>query len=155
MKNASGAGAGAREQVRWEMGLREGRIGGGRGKGCQGSIPTLGEGALLKLSRWGVTWKGRRTGADDRSVEASGLVRGLQAGIDDIRWSGGGGGEEATLGGSCVGTLGRPGIGIQVGWKDGGASRRHDSKMSQGLVMALTWEILVGNAAPERAPATT
>ena len=155
MKSTSGAGARARERVQWEMGSCVGRIGGGSGKGCRGSIPTLGEGALLKSSRWGVTWKGGGTGAGNRSVEAAGLGGGLQAGIDDIGWSGGGGGEEATRGGSCVGTLGRPGIGIRVGWKDGGASRRHDSKMSLRLVMASTWEILVGGAAPVRAPATT
>ncbi len=155
VESGSGAGAGAWERVRWEMGLRAGRIGGGSGKGCRGSIPTLGEGALLKSSQRGITWKGGGTGAGNRSVEAAGLGGGLQAGIDDIRWSRGGGGEEATLGGSCVGTLGRPCTGIQVGWKDRGASRRHDSKMSRRLVMASIWEILVGSAAPERAPATT
>ncbi len=155
VKSTSGAGAGAREQVQWEMGSRAGRLGGGSGEGCQGSIPTLGEGAPLKLSQRSITWKGGGTGAGNRSVEAAGLGRGLQAGIDDIGWSGGGGGEEATLGGSCVGTLGQPGVRIQVGWKDRGASRRHDSKMSQRLVMASTWKTLVGGAAPERAPATT
>ncbi len=34
-------------------------------------------------------------------------------------------------------------------------SSRHDSKMSRRLVMASTWEMLVGGAAPVRAPATT
>jgi hypothetical protein len=53
-----------------------------------------------------------------------------------------------------VGTLGRPGIGIRGGWKDEGASRRRDLKMSQRLVMALTWEMIVGGAAPVIAPAT-
>ncbi len=144
MKSASGAGAGAQEHVRWEMGLRAGRISGGSGKGCQGSIPTLGEGAPLKSSQRGITWKGGGTGAGNRSVEAAGLGGGLQAGIDDIGWSGGSGGEEATLGGACVGTLGQPGIGIQVGWKAGGASRHHDSKMSQRLVIASTWEFFCG-----------
>jgi hypothetical protein len=137
------------------MGSRAGRIGRGSGEGCRGLIPTLGEGAPLKSSQRGVTWKGGGTGAGDRSVEAAGLGNWLQAWIDDIGWSGGSSGEEATLGGLCVGTLGLPGVGIRVGWKDGGASRRHDSKISQRLVMVSTWEILVGGAAPERAPATT
>ncbi len=53
----SASGAGAQEQVRWEMGLRVERTGGGSSDGCQGSIATFGEGASLKLSRWGVAWK--------------------------------------------------------------------------------------------------
>jgi hypothetical protein len=73
------------------MGLRVGRTGGGSGDRCQGSITTLrdstrgslttlGEGAMLKLSRWGVAWKQGRTGVDDESVEAAGLGGGLQEG---------------------------------------------------------------------------
>jgi hypothetical protein len=40
---------------------------------------TLGEGALLKLSHWGVAWKGGTLGAGDDSVEAAGIGEGLQA----------------------------------------------------------------------------
>ncbi len=61
----------------------------------------------------------------------------------------------ATLGESWLCTLGSPGVGQRDEQRVGGARRRHDSKMSQKLAMALTWEILVGGAAPERAPATT
>ncbi len=70
-------------------------------------------------------------------------------------WAGVDGDGDTTLGGSCEGTLGRPGIRIQGGWKEGGASSRHELKMSLRLVMASTWEMLVGGAAPVRAPAMT
>ncbi len=38
-------------------GLQVERTGGGSGNRYRGSITTLGEGALLKLIRWGVAWK--------------------------------------------------------------------------------------------------
>ncbi len=87
-------------------------------------------------------------------MEPAGLVGGLQSGLAEVVQGGVGGEGDTTFRGSCVGTLGRPGIG---GWgvrKDGGASSRHDSNMSRRLAMALTWEMLVGGAAPVRAPAT-
>ena len=109
----------------------------------------------MKSRRRGVAWKGAWTGEGERQVDPDGLGGGLHDGLATI-WRAGVGGEgDTTLGGSCVGTLGQPGVRIQVGWKDRGASRRHDSKMSQRLVMASTWKTLVGGAAPERAPATT
>ena len=95
------------------------------------------------------------TGIGDRNVEPAGLGGGLHDGLA-TNWRAGVDGEgNTTLGDSCVGTLGRPGIGIRGGWKEGGASSRHNSKMSQRLVMASTWEMLVGGDAPVRAPATT
>ena len=103
----------------------------------------------------GCSLERRWTGEGDRKVEPDGLGGGLQDGLDTIGRTGVDGEGDTTLGGSCVGTLGRPGIGIQGGWKEGGASSRHDSKMSRRLVMASTWEMLVGNDTPVRAPATT
>jgi hypothetical protein len=100
-----------------------------------------------------VAWKQVGPGAGDRSVEAAGLDGGVQERIDNHRGLGGGGDGEITLGGSCVGMLGQPGVRIQVGRKAGGPSSHLDLKMSQRLAMASTWEILVGGAAPVRAPA--
>ncbi len=88
-------------------------------------------------------------------MEPASLGGGLQSGLAEVVQGGVGGEGDTTLGGSCVGTLGRPGIGGWGGWKDGGASSRHDSNMSRRLAMASTWEMLVGGAAPVRAPATT
>jgi hypothetical protein len=45
----------------------------------------------------------------------------------------------STLGGSCVGRLGRPGIRVRVGRQASGARRRRDSKTSQRLAIASTW----------------
>ena len=154
MKSARGAGAGARERVRWATGSRAGRLSGGIGDGIWGENPTLGEGVPVKSRRRGVAWKGAWTGEGDRKVEPDGLGGGLQDWLDTIGRAGVGGEGDTTLGGSCVGTLGRPGIGIRGGWKDEGASRRRDLKMSQRLVMALTWEMIVGGNAPVSAPAT-
>ena len=155
MKSASGAGAGARERVRWAMGSRTGRLGNGIGDVIWGEIPTLGEGVPVKSRRRGVAWNDAWTGVGDRNVEPAGLGGGLHGGLATIGWASVGGEGDATLGGSCVGTLGRPGIGIRGGWKEGGASSLHDSKMSRRLVMASTWEMLVGSDAPVRAPVTT
>ncbi len=91
----------------------------------------------------------------DESVEAAALGRGLQEGTGNRRRLGVGGNGEITLGGSCVSTLGQPGIGVRVGRQASGAHRCQDSKMSQRLVIVTTWEILVGGAAPAGAPATT
>ncbi len=104
-----------------------------------------------KLRRRGVAWKGAWTGVGEKNVEPAGLGGGLNG----LGWVGVGGEGNTTLGGSCVGTLGWPGNGIRVGWKEGGASSRHDFKMSRRLVMASTLEMLVGGDAPVRAPATT
>ena len=155
MKSASGAGAGARERVRWAMGARVGRASGGLGDGIWGEAPTLGDGMTGKSRRRGVAWKVAWTGVGDRNVEPAGLGGGLHGGVATNGWAGVDGDGNTTLGGSCVGTLGRPGIGIRGGWKEGGARSRHDSKMSRRLVMASTWEMLVGGDAPVRAPATT
>ncbi len=102
-----------------------------------------------------VAWYAGRTGVDTRCVEPAGLGGGLQSGLAEVVLGGVGGEGDTTLGGFCVGTLGRPGIGRRGGRKDGGASSCHDSNMSRRLAMALTWEMLVGGAAPVRAPANT
>ncbi len=109
----------------------------------------------MKSSRRGVAWNGDWTGEGDRNVEPACLGGGLQDGLDTIGRAGVGGEGNTTLRGSCVGTLGPPGIGIRGGWKEVGPSSHHDLKMSRRLVMASTWEVLVGGDAPVRAPATT
>ena len=109
----------------------------------------------MKSSRRGVAWNGGQTGVGNRCVEPAGLGGGLQSGLAEVVLGSVGGEGDTTLGGSCVGTLGCPGIRIRGGQKDGGASSRYDSNMSQRLAMASTWEMLVGGAAPVRAPATT
>jgi hypothetical protein len=118
-------------------------------------IVTVGEGALLQSSHWGMAWKQGTLGAGDDIVEAAGMGGGLQAETGN-RWQPGVGGTgKHTLGGSWGGTLGRAGSGECVGRKAGGAVRRHDSKISQRLVIASSREIFVGGAAPASAPATT
>ena len=102
----------------------------------------------------GLEWR-TETGVGNRSIEPAGLGGGLQAGLAEAGWASVDDEGATTLGGSCVSTLGQPSIGIQGGRKDGGASSCHDSKMSLRLEMALTWEMLVGDAAPVRALATT
>ncbi len=109
----------------------------------------------MKSSRRGVAWNGGRTGVGNRCIEPAGLGGELQSGLAEVVLGGVGGEGDTTLGGSCVVTLGCPGIGGRGGRKDGGASSCHDSNMSQRLAMALTWEMLVGGAAPVSAPATT
>ena len=109
-----------------------------------------------KSRRRGVAWKGAwTTSVGDRNVEPAGLGGGLHDGLATIWRAGVIDQGETTLGGSCGGILERPGIGIRVGWKEGSASSRHDSKMSQRVVMASTWEMLAGGNAPVMALATT
>jgi hypothetical protein len=62
----------------------------------------------------------------------------VKEGIGNCGGLGVGGGGEINLGGSYVDTLGWQGIGVQVGCQAGGASRRHDLKMSLRLAMAST-----------------
>ena len=109
----------------------------------------------VKSSRQGVAWNDVWTGVGDRNVEPAGLGGGLHGGLATNGWAGVNGDGNTTLGGSCGGTLGWPGIGIRVGWKEGGAGSHHDSKMSRRVVMASTWEMLEGGNAPVMAPAAT
>ncbi len=102
-----------------------------------------------------MAWKRGGTGAGDESVEAAGLVGGLQEGTRDRGRLGVGGNGEHTLGGLWGGMLGWAGSEESVGRKAGGTLRCHDSKISQRLAIASTWEILVGGAAHVRALATT
>ncbi len=93
-------------------------------------LTTLGEGALLKSSLWGVAWKQGRNGVGDDSVEAAGMGGGLQEETGNRVRPGVGGDGEYTLGDSWGGMLGRPGSGEHVGRRVGGMVRRHDSKIS-------------------------
>jgi hypothetical protein len=113
----SASGAGALERVQSEMGSQVGITDEGSankcrdlittlGEGARGSIITLGEGALLKSSRWGVAWKQRVIGAGDAIVEAAGRGGGLQAETGNRGQRGVGSTGEHTLGGSWGGTLG-------------------------------------------------
>ncbi len=103
----------------------------------------------------GVAWYAGWLGVGTRCVEPAGLGSGLQSGLAEVVLGGVGGEGDTTLGGSCVGTLGRPGIGRRGDWKDGGTSSRHDSNTLRRLAMASTWEMLMGGDAPVRAPAST
>jgi hypothetical protein len=60
----------------------------------------------------------------------------------------------APLGAMWLCTLRSPWDGPADGRRFGGAKRHHDSKISQRLAMASTWEMLVGGGAPVSAPAT-
>jgi hypothetical protein len=102
-----------------------------------------------------VAWKWGVIRAGDDIVEAAGMGGRLQAKTGNRGQPGVGVAGKHTLGGSWGGTLGRAGSGECVGRKADGMVRRHDSKMSQRLVIASTWEILLGGAPPASAPATT
>ncbi len=118
-------------------------------------LTTLGEGALLKLTHWGVAWKQGTIGVGDDSVEAAGMGGELQAETGDRGQPRVASAGEHTLEGSWGGTLGQAGSGECMGRKAGGVVRRHDSKISQRLAIGSTWEILVGGATPASATATT
>ena len=66
----------------------------------------------VKSSRRGVAWNDAWTGVGDRNVEPAGLGGGLHGGLATNGYAGVDGDGDTTLGGSCGGTLGRPGIGI-------------------------------------------
>ncbi len=66
----------------------------------------------MKSSWRGEAWNGGQTGVGTRSVEPAGLGGGLQAGLAEAGQAGVGSEDDTTLGGFCVGTLGRPSIGI-------------------------------------------
>jgi hypothetical protein len=102
-----------------------------------------------------MAWKQGGIRAGDDSVEAAGMGGGLQEATDNRVQPGVGGNGKHTLGGSWGGTIGWPGSGERMGRKASDAVRCHDSKMSQRLAIASTWEILVGGVAPASAPATT
>jgi hypothetical protein len=102
-----------------------------------------------------MAWKRGGIRVGDDSVEAAGMGGGLQEKTSDRVQLGVGGNGKHTLGGSWGGTLGWPVSGECMGRKAGGAIRCHVSKISQRLVIASTWEILVRGAAPVSAPATT
>jgi hypothetical protein len=162
----SASGAGARERVRSEMGLQLRNSSGGSADRCRDSIITLGEGpcgllttigegALPKLSGWGVAWKQGAIGAGDYSVEAAGKEGGLQAETGNRGQPWVGGTNKHTLEGSWGGLLGQAGSGERVGRKASGAVRHYDSKISGRLVIASTWRYLWEVPLPVRAPATT
>jgi hypothetical protein len=80
-------------------------------------LTTLGEGASLKSSRWGVAWKRGTIGADDDIVEVAGMGGGLQAETGDCGRPGVGGASKHTLGGLWGGTLGWADCGEHMGRK--------------------------------------
>ncbi len=102
-----------------------------------------------------MAWKQGTIKVGDDIVEAAGMGGGLQAETGNQGGLGLGGAGKHTLGGSWGGTLGWTGSGEHVGRKAGGGVRRQDSKISRRLAIASTREILVGDAAPASAPATT
>ena len=61
----------------------------------------------------------------------------------------------ATLGRAWSGTLGMPGTGMRDCFVVDGIKRRQDSKISRRLVMASSWEIVVGSGESLRAPEMT
>jgi hypothetical protein len=116
--------------MRWDIGSRTGRTGAeGGGRGCRGSLTTLGEWALPKLRWQGVAWN---VGVDGRGVSEvkvaySGGLKAVLGASMRVILSGEG---EATLGDSHVYTLGIAREGWQNGQRDGGASKCHESKIS-------------------------
>ena len=82
------------------------------------------------------------------------MLRGVLAGGVVGEREGEAGRDIALLGAMWLCTLGSPWDGPEDGRRFGGAKRRHDSKISQRLAMASTWEMLVGGVAPVSAPAT-
>ncbi len=61
----------------------------------------------------------------------------------------------ATVGRAWSGTLGMPGTGMRDCFVGDGIKMRQDSKISRRLVMASSWEIVVGSGESSRAPEMT
>jgi hypothetical protein len=102
----------------------------------------------VKVSRHGKTGQGRCTGQDVWMAEAR-TGGGVQAGDGERVREGGKG--LATLGGSRLGTLGRPGDRMRAWVGGGGPRRRHASKRSRRLEMASIWVMVGGGGASLRA----
>jgi hypothetical protein len=114
--------------VGYRLPCREHQIGGGGG-GCRGWLTTLGAGALPKSRRRVVARNLRAEGSRESVVKVAcggGLQDVLGASMGVILGREG----EATLGDAHVFTLGLVGVGRWVNWRDGGASRCHNSKIS-------------------------
>ncbi len=102
----------------------------------------------MKVSQRGETGQGSCTGQDVQMAEAR-IGGGVQTGAGERMLEGSK--ELATLGGSRLGTLGRPRDRMQA-WLGGGGSRRHHaSKRSRRLAMASTWVMMEGDGASLRA----
>jgi hypothetical protein len=112
------------------MGSRAWRTGAeGGSKGCWGLLTTLGECSLPK-TRWrGLIWN---VGVDNTGVSevAAGCGEGLTAVLGDHVGLVLGGEVATNVGDSREFTLGDSGAGRWIGCRDGGASTRHDSKIS-------------------------
>jgi hypothetical protein len=116
--------------VWWAIGSRTRRTGAAGGsRGCWGLLTTLGEWVLPKTRRQGVAWN---VGVDSRGVSevmaacGGGLKVVLGAGVGLVLGVEG----ETTLGESRKFTRGLAGAGWWFSRRDGGASQRHDSKIS-------------------------
>ncbi len=123
-------GAGARDLVQWDIGSRTRRTGSAGGsRGYWDLLTTLGEWALPKLRQQGVACN---VGVDSRGVSEVTVVRdgGLKAVLGASVGLVLGGEGETNLGELHKFTLGLAGAGWRVGHRDGGASKRHDSKIS-------------------------
>ncbi len=146
-------GAGTWDLVRWATGSHAGHPSSGVGRwGSRGSLITLGDSSLPKSRCWGVDWNVEDVdswGCMLEDVRNKGLQVGLGARVGVLA----GGKGKTTLGSAGVSTLGYARAGRQVGRRDRGKRRHHDSKMSWRLAIASSWEKLVGGGAPWRAPA--
>jgi hypothetical protein len=132
---------------------------GGRTEEELGSMATLGggetirgDGISVKLIRCGVTWNKGVTGQTIQMVEAEPGGKVLD-GAGEAMFDGSKG--VATLGSSWLGTLGRPGDGMQAWLVGCGPRSCHDSKRSHRLAMASIWVMVVGGGASLRAPDIT
>jgi hypothetical protein len=96
---------------------------------CWDVLTTLGKWSSPKTSWQGLMWN---VGADTAGVSeiAAGCGEGLKAVLGDHVGLVLGGEVATTLGDSREFTLGGKGAGQWVGHRDGGASSRHDSKIS-------------------------
>jgi hypothetical protein len=116
--------------VQWAIGSRTGRTGAeGGSKGCWGSLTTLVEWSLPNTRRQGATWN---LGADSTGVSegTAGCSGGLTAVLGNHVGPVLGGEIMTTLGELHAFTLGDAGAGQWIGCRNGGASARHDSKIS-------------------------
>jgi hypothetical protein len=82
----------------------------------------------VKSSCRGVAWKGAWTGVGDRNVEPDGIGGRLHDGLDTIGRVGVGGAGDTTIGGSCMGTLGRP---VALGFVVGGRREVRGAAMTR------------------------
>jgi hypothetical protein len=94
-------------------------------------LTTLGDVvAIPKSRRWGVAWNVEEEGSRWQAAEIAhgGEPHAGLGACGGVVLSGKG--EASTLGDACGSTLGCAGAGQWVGWRDGGARRCHELKIS-------------------------